>query len=355
MTQAAILAASGSPGTTTGFKNRIINGGMVIDQRNAGNVVTPTGNQYLLDRWQAGANVASKYSVQQVALGGALPAFPYAMKVLSLSAYSVAATDVTFIQQRIEGFNVADLGWGTASAKSITISAWVYSSLTGTFGGVVQNRDANRSYPFTYSIPVAATWTQISVTIPGDTSGTWYTNNDTGIRINFGLGVGSTYSGTAGAWAAAEYYGATGAVSVVGTNGATWYITGVQLEAGTTATNFDFRSIGTELQLCQRYFQLNAGFPNWYNNSVQAQGICSFKVTMRANPSVGQIGLISITQTGVADFTQSSTSSGVAIVSGNRVTTEGCSVYINNLSGLPTGAGLWHIASSGALTFSAEL
>ena len=131
----------------------------------------------------------------------------------------------------------------------------MYSSLTGTFGGVIKNGGSTRSYPFSYSIPVANTWTAISITIAGDTSGTWLTTNGIGISIVFGMGVGSTASGTAGAWAGANYVSATGATSVVGTNGATWYITGVQLEKGSTATSFDYRPYGTELRLAQRYFQ----------------------------------------------------------------------------------------------------
>jgi len=143
----------------------------------------------------------------------------------------------------------------TANAQTVTLSFWVRSSLTGTFGGSVQNSAQNRSYPFTYTISAANTWEQKSVTIAGDTSGTWGTGNGVGIRLHIGLGVGSTFSGTAGSWAGANYLSATGATSVVGTNGATFYITGVQLEKGSTATSFDYRPYGTELQLCQRYFQ----------------------------------------------------------------------------------------------------
>jgi len=240
--------------TGFGFKNRIINGAMVIDQRNAGASVTPTANAYTLDRWRYVVSQASKMSLQQNAGSVALPiGFTKYLGATSLSSYAVLTSDFFFQQQSIEGFNVADLGWGTASAQTITLSFRVYSSLTGTFGGSLQNGAFNRSYPFTYSIPVANTWTTISLTITGDTSGTWATDNTAGLKIHFGMGAGATYSGTAGAWASAEYYSATGAVSVVGTSGATFYITGVQLEKGSTATSFDCRPYGTELALCQRY------------------------------------------------------------------------------------------------------
>lgn len=238
-----------------GFRNRIINGDMRIDQRNAGASVTPTAdNTYTVDRFQTRLTQASKYSVQQNA-GAVTPpsGFKNYLGVTSLSAYSVAAGDYFGIQQSIEGFNAADFGWGATGAQSVTLSFWVRSSLTGTFGGCVGNAGFNRSYPFTYTISVANTWEQKTVTIAGDTAGTWATGNTTGIALYFGIGAGSTYSGTAGAWAGAGYISATGATSVVGTNGATFYITGVQLEAGTVATPFERRPYGTELALCQRY------------------------------------------------------------------------------------------------------
>jgi hypothetical protein len=259
------LVGSLSAPNTFGFKNRIINGNMAIDQRNAGAVVTPTSGGYTLDRWAYYSTQASKFTVQQTP---SATETGYAVRVTAgfqnylamtvASAVTVGASDFFCITQAIEGFNIADLAWGTSSAKTITLSFLVYSSLTGTFGGILRNSGASRSYPFTYTVSSANTWTQISVTIAGDTSGTWLINNGVGILVAFGLGAGSTYSGTAGAWASANYLSATGAVSVVGTSGATFYITGVQLEKGSTATSFDFRPYGTELALCQRYFCKNS-------------------------------------------------------------------------------------------------
>ena len=243
--------AQGGTGTTTGyygFKNRIINGAMVINQR----ATAVTSSAYTVDRFEYAASVASKATVSQDT--SVYPTgFNASLKVLSSSAYAVGASELFVIRQCIEGFNIADLGWGTASAKTVTMSFWVYSSLTGTFGGALENASVNRCYVFSYSIPVANTWTQITVTIAGDTTGTWNTTNDVGVRIAFGLGVGSSVSGTAGSWGSTRYFSATGATSVVGTNGATFYITGVQLEKGSTATSFDYRPYGTELALCQRY------------------------------------------------------------------------------------------------------
>ena len=259
--QTAIDSINNNQGSPFGFKNRIINGAMVIDQRNAGASVTPADGAYTLDRWFVYQFVASKFSVQQNA-GSVTPpvGFTNYLGVTSLSAYTVLSGGANAVAQSIEGFNTADLQWGTANAKTVTLSFQVYSSLTGTFGGSVQNSAANRSYPFTYTVSSANTWTSISITITGDTSGTWVgATNGKGMTIFFGLGVGSTYSGTAGSWAGAQYFSATGATSVVGTNGATWYVTGVQLEKGSTATAFDYRDYGRELIMCQRYFCVSAG------------------------------------------------------------------------------------------------
>jgi hypothetical protein len=272
-----------------GFKNRIINGAMVIDQRNAGASVTPTNGQYTVDRWIYQAYQASKFTVQQNA-GSVTPptGFTNYLGATSTSAYSVASGEAFWLAQKVEGYNIADLGWGTANAKTVTLSAWVYSSLTGTFGGVVGNSVGTQSYPFTYTISSANTWTQISVTIVGSTTGAWNTGtNDAGIVVIFSLGAGSGLSGTAGSWSASSLVSATGAVSVVGTNGATFYITGVQLEKGSTATSFDYRPYGTELQLCQRYFYQPADLSygiyaasndNYFVNSV-------YPVTMRTTPT----------------------------------------------------------------------
>jgi len=271
-----------------GFKNRIINGAMVIDQRNAGASTTPSSSTYTLDRWYALFNQASKFSVQQNAGSVAPPiGFTNYLGVTSTSAYTVGSTDYLGIVQRFEGYNTADLGWGTANAKTVTLSFWVRSSLTGTFGGALINNAGDRSYPFTYTISTANTWTQASVTIVGETTGTWATTNTTSMQLFFGLGVGSTYSGTAGSWASTLYWSATGATSVVGTNGATFYITGVQLEVGSTATSFDTRSYTTELQLCQRYYTFSPyGTTSYPSSGGYARGYSSFKVTMRTTPTI---------------------------------------------------------------------
>jgi hypothetical protein len=281
----------GSTQTTrpaVGFRNRIINGDMRIDQRNAGVEVNPAVTAaYYVDRWSVGLSVASKFKIGQNA-GAVTPPDGYTnyLGATSLSAYTVGAADVFNLRQFIEGFNVSDLAWGTASAKTVTLSFWVRSSLTGLFGGTLKNSASNRSYPFSYTISVANTWEQKSITIEGDTTGTWLTDSGSGIRVYFSLGAGATFSGTAGAWAAANYVSATGATSVVGTNGATFYITGVQLEAGSSATDFERRPIGTELALCQRYYYKLVGtWTQGATSAVVSYTTWPFPVTMRASPT----------------------------------------------------------------------
>ena len=277
-----------------GFKNRIINGAMVIDQRNAGASVTPTNGQFLVDRYKVSLSQTSKFTAQQNA-GFVTPpvGFSNYLGFTSSSSYSSLSGDYFWLEQLIEAYNVSDLSFGTASASSISVSFWARSSLTGTWSGSIANSAQDRSYPFTYTINSANTWEYKTVTIVGDTTGTWISGtNGIGFRVRFDLGTGSTYRGTAGAWAATQYIGATGSNSLVGTNGATFYITGVQLEKGSTATSFDYRPYGTELQLCQRYYyrhatgdQLDIGV-GFYYSSTQINGIVKFPVTMRVSPTL---------------------------------------------------------------------
>jgi hypothetical protein len=274
--------------TGFGFKNRIINGAMMIDQRNAGASVTPT-DAYTLDRWEAREDTDGAASVQQVS--DAPTGFINSLKVTTTTAdASLGATQRLVIGQFIEGLNCSDLAFGSASASTVTLSFQVKSSLTGTFGGALANSARNRSYPFTYTINSANTWETKTVTIAGDTSGTWLTTNGVGLRVYFGLGVGSTYSGTAGAWAGAEYYSATGATSVIGTLSATWQVTGVQLEKGSTATSFDYRPYGTELALCQRYYCKGGnGSPGIFSSASRARYSVILPVAMRATPTTTAI------------------------------------------------------------------
>ena len=285
----SLQAAAASPYV---LKNRIINGDMRIDQRNAGASVNPASGQYTLDRWSIFVAQTSKLTIQQNA-GSVTPpdGFTNYLGVTSSAATTVGSTDFYYIRHLIEGYNVSDLNFGKSTAKTITISFWVRSSLTGTFGGSLRNSANDRSYPFSYTISAANTWELKSITITGDTTGTWLTTNGTGLDISFSLGMGSTYSTTAGSWAAGNYASATGATSVVGTNGATFYITGVQLEIGSSATPFERRLYNQELVNCYRYYYKALGPNNsrygigTNSSTTVSNAIINFPVTMRTSPS----------------------------------------------------------------------
>ena len=287
MSKAAELAALIGSQTALSNRNLIINGACVIDQRNSGSSVTPADTNYTVDRWRYTASQASKFTFQQNAGSVTPPAgFENYMGFTVASAVTVGSGDYFAITQRIEGYNVNQLEFGTSNAKTVTLSFWVRSSLTGTFGGTLRGASFGRSYPFTYAISSANTWEYKTVTVAGDTSGTYQSGNTTGLEVIFGLGVGSTNSGTAGAWTASGHFSATGAVSVVGTGSATWYITGVQLEVGDTATPFEHRSYGDELARCRRYYQGETRqFLFYYNPSASLVNV-NYQEEMRAAPTV---------------------------------------------------------------------
>ena len=335
----------------TGFKNRIINGAMTIDQRNAGAAVTLSSAawSFPVDRFSAYEDTDGVMTAQQVS--DAPAGFTNSIKFTATTAdASLSATQRVMARQTIEGLNLADLAFGTASASTITISFWVKSSLTGTFGGSVQNGGGTRAYPFTYTINSANTWEQKTVTVAGDTTGTWLTTNGVGMQLMWGLGVGSTYSTTAGAWATGEYNSATGTTSVIGTLNATWQVTGVQLEKGSNATAFDYRPYSTELQLCQRYYQITrAGFGT--GNSTTAAAISPvFLCEMRAAPTVGQTGVLYISD-GFNDGVQSSTG-----ITSYAAYTNMAIITLNNYSGLTQFRSYFLRGNnSNALTLSAEL
>jgi hypothetical protein len=251
MTQAVTLAQLGGAETTLPFRNRIINGSMTIDQRNAGAAVTANG-AYPVDRFLNQITYGS-LSFQQSST--APVGFKNSVAVTVTSGGVISASDRNALAQWIEGYNIADLDFGNANAKTVTLSFWVRSSLTGTFSGCVSNAVIDRSFVFTYTINSANTWEQKTVTITGETSGTWQSTNGQGLRVAFDLGTGTDrLTSTINAWQAADYRGATGAVRLSNTTGATWQVTGVQLETGTVATPFERRPFGMELALCQRYF-----------------------------------------------------------------------------------------------------
>jgi hypothetical protein len=286
----SVTINGGSASGYTGYKNRVINPRMTIDQRNAGAAVTYTNsNSYNLDRYLTDMSPGGSLQIQQVS--DAPAGFVYSMKGTVLTATAGSSGQAAYLARHIiEGSNIADFSWGSASAQTVTLSFWVKSSVTGTFSVGVANSAFNRGYAATYAINAANTWEFKSLVIPGDTSGTWLTNNGIGIRLYWNIGSGSNFLGAASTWQSSGLIGATGSTSIIGTLNATFQITGAQLEKGSTATPFEFRSIGQELALCQRYYEfgtnefcfgavgLGAG------NDVKVMS--GFKATKRTAPTV---------------------------------------------------------------------
>jgi len=269
--------------------NLIINSDMSVAQRGT-SAVTSDGS-YAVDRFEVQHSSDGAFSAQQSSVVPSSADFKNSLKVETTTAdSSLAATQYLYIRQIIEGQNITHLLLGSSLAKKITLSFWVRSSLTGTFGGSFWNDGFNRSYPYTYTINAADTWEKKTITITGDTSGTWLTTNGRGLNVAWGLGVGSTYSGTAGAWAGSGLISTTGATSLLGTLNATWYVTGVTLTVGDSApVTHPYESYAENLAKCQRYFwkgELSAG-PTYLGNgaNISVGNGFTLPVIMRATPT----------------------------------------------------------------------
>jgi len=279
-------------------RNFIINGAAVLDQRNGGSSVTASTGTYTLDRWRAYDNTDGVFTVQQVS--DSPDDFSYSIKVTATTAdSSLAAAQQAKLQQRIEGYNVASLALGSSGAKSLTLSFYVKSSVTGTYGVGFINSANDRSFVTSYTINSANTWEYKTITLAGDTTGTWLTTNGIGLNVQWSLGMGSNFEGTSGSWQAGEKSDASGFTKLIGTLNATWQITGVQLEVGDSATPFEHRSYGDELARCQRYYYRKGGDPDgnyapaaiaYITSAIQLS--VAHPVQMRANPSVSVDGNI---------------------------------------------------------------
>jgi hypothetical protein len=298
---ASLQGAAASPYV---LKNRIINGDMAISQRNGTSSVNVSGTTYAyqMDRFYCGglSGIATPFTLQQVT--DAPTGFTNSVKitVANTDALANAATEYGF-QQSIEANNTTDFNLGTANAVTVTLSFWVKSSLTGTFGIGIRNAPTfNRAYVATYTISAANTWERKTVTLTMDTTGTW-NNSGTSASMNvtWSLGCGSNFNGTAGTWAAGGAVQTSGSVRLVSNAAATWQITGVQLEQNTSATPFERRLYNQELANCQRYYwrsvalnSLDQGITSGIvETATSASCVFSYPVTMRASPSFSSSGI----------------------------------------------------------------
>jgi hypothetical protein len=341
--------------STMGFKNRIINGGMTIAQRATS--VTGADAYCCVDRFDYSRSTIVWNAAQSTDVPSTTN-FRYSTSVTVTTASSAAGA-YAYLYHAVEGYNWADLGYGTASTQTSTLSFWVKSSLTGTFGIALRNTGTARFYTTTYTINSANTWEQKTITITGDTSGTWNTTNSAGIQLFWDLGVGSTYSSTSNnAWStvASNYFGVTGVTKLGATNGATFFITGVQLEKGSTATSFDYRPYGTEFQLCQRYYeQSNLANGNYLGigmvwTATDCRIVLQFQVPKRTSPTSTFSGTLTW---GTSTITKTITSHLFDTPSTNSVL-----MYNQSQTGMTIGQAFQVQtpgASSATITFSAEL
>jgi hypothetical protein len=353
-----VLPTSGDLAVTTqlGTRNRIINGDMRIDQRNAGASVNSAsgGGVYPVDRFE-----------QESAIGGGVLAMQQSSTAptgftnslaftVSTVDSSLAAGDRYNIRHIIEGYNVADLGFGAANAATVTLSFWVRSSVTGTYCAGLRNGSNNRSYVSNYTISSANTWEYKTITITGDTTGTWGSTNGRGIIVSFALASGTTAQTTANTWSAGEFIATSSQTNLLATNGATFYITGVQLEAGSVATPFERRSYGQELALCQRYCEVITPLylPATYDGSIFRSGRLSFATTKRANPDSSLSGTAQWAIPGLNAFSANSITAFTPTTS-----TTGFHVYQNRQAGgaTPTAGNFYLLETVPTITFSAEL
>ena len=279
-----------------GNRNMVTNGSMAVTQRGT-SFTAPASSTFTLDRWKYEESTANVVNVEQSS--DAPAGFERSIKVTTTTAAgSVGSNDFAQLLYKIEGYDLSRLAYGTSDAKTSTISFWVKSSVTGSFPFGLQNHDGTRVFPVTYTVNSANTWEYKTITIAGDTGGTWTTNNNTtGMRFTFLWISGSNFTGgvDGGGWAATTGFANltssyTANLDVVN---ATFQITGVQLEVGDTATPFEHRSYGEELAKCQRYYSVIKpvqAHPIWIYTSTNWSTTFPHPTTMRVVPSISFTG-----------------------------------------------------------------
>ena len=295
---------------SAGRKNIIINGACTINQRFGSGTynLASSGIYFPVDRFKSWAGGTGAFTIQRS--DNAPPGFKNSMMfTVSTADTSIASTEYYTVQQRIEGYNVAHLGWGTSDAKPVTLSFWVKGDIPGKYGISFWPSGQNYNYVTHYNINTADTWEYKTITIPGATGGTWLTDTGTGFGIWWDFGVGTTYStATTETWGPSGKFAPSDSLKMIKTNGAKFRMTGVQLEVGKNATDFEHRSYGEELALCQRYYETT--YPTGYgeghdfnevypfanshpvafnfiasDDTISAQSY-TFQVSKRANPTV---------------------------------------------------------------------
>ena len=289
---------SRAPFDAMAYSGLQINGAMEVSQERGTGVATVSGN-YICDGWKMSFAGSMAVNGQQ-APATVVPGFTNVLvSAVPTGQASLGASDFAIIFQQIEGLRTARLAWGTASAQPITIGFWSGHHRTGLYSGSVRNSATNRSYAFTYTQAAADVWQYNIITIPGDTAGTWLTDNTTGILLDFSMGAGSNFTApSANAWLAGNYQAAPGQINAVAATSDVFRLTGVTVHPGTEAPSaarspFVMRTVMQELETCKRYYQSYATMlATGYG---LAGSIIYFWIplcpTMRANPTGSFPGL----------------------------------------------------------------
>ena len=328
------------------FRNRFINGDMRIDQRNNGGTVSGHVT-YPVDRFRVIKDTAAGTMTMQRSSTAPL-GFNTSVVYTVGTAYTPGSSENNFFVQLIEGYQTADFGWGTTGAVPVTLSFWVRCSLTGYFGGSLRNGASNKSFIFSYNVNASNVWEYKTITIPGCSDGTWDKTTGNGVELAWGLSVGATFSNAPGGWYTGNYISATGAKFISSTAGATWFMTGAQLEKGTVATPFEFRPFPVEFQLCQRYYEVlnsNYTFQLWVPNTGylnKVAGTWAYQVPKRTTPTISQFpgstvgidrfgigaaGYSSISLTASADMMNFDINMNASYTCGERMTFTGTKIY----------------------------
>lgn len=337
----------------TGFRNKIINGAMVINQRNGSPYTVNSSTNYTLDRFEGAAVGGGVFSVTQ---SNIIPNNYYtnsALITVTSTASSYASSDYYFLQQKIEGYNLYDLGWGAGAAQGIAVSFWVRSSIPGTYSFHLINASANYSYVAAYTISAVNTWQYVSISVPGPTAGTWNTTNGVGVYAGWDLAAGTGRQTTSGAWTSgASFYSSTPSnIQFMSTLGATFYVTGLQIESGSISTPFERRLYGTELALCQRYYETaGRGLGGVTYSTAYANVSFTYAVVKRGTPNITLLTTTpAISQFGTGGFTAVA-----AAISGSAIGTAGAYIQWNGYTGLTGNTG-FNVSTDPVLAISAEL
>jgi len=334
------------------FKNIIINGDMSIAQRGTSTASVSSAGYYSIDRWRVNGQTFGAWTQSQSTDVPTGQGFTKSFKMDCTTANgSLSSNSFSIISQRIEGQNLQYIKKGTANAESLTLSFWVKSNKTGTYIAEIFDEDNTRQISKSYTIDSANTWEKKTITFAGDTTGTLDNDNARSLEIDFWLLAGTDFtSGTLNtSWNSnTNTNRAIGQVNLADSTANEWLITGVQLEAGTTASDFEFLPYDVNLRRCQRYFQKITGFVGYGISSTVFQASYSFPTPMRANPSASQSAVLNISD-GASNFAQSSAT----------ITTQNAQVgswfgLFGNFSGL-TQFRPYGKTTTDAILFSAEL